>query len=389
MEKMEPFNFQAPTRIRFGIDTAGSVADIVKDLGGKKTLIVTDANLIKAGILEAILDSFGDHGGPQPVIFDKVPPDSDIECVTQATALARQSGCDSIVGVGGGSVMDTAKAVNIGLTYGGDIMEYQGINTLPSHLLPLVAVPTTAGTGSEVSFVAMVKDPEEAKKILFGSQFLAPDAAILDPALIKSLPPKLTAATGFDALTHDIESFVASTHSPLSDALALESMSLLFEHLARATVAGDDLAARSATLVASTMAGLAFTNAGVGIVHALAHATGGLFGTHHGMTNAVFLPHGMEYNLDVAGSRYASAARFLGISSSADDRTAARAMIDAVKRLMSSCGLSTCLRDLGVPELSNGEVENLAFIASTDPAIMFNPKEPSVEEIVAIYKRAY
>jgi alcohol dehydrogenase class IV len=235
----------------------------------------------------------------------------------------------------------------------------------------------------------MVKDPEEAKKILFGSQFLAPDAAILDPALIKSLPPKLTAATGFDALTHDIESFVASTHSPLSDALALESMSLLFEHLARATVAGDDLAARSATLVASTMAGLAFTNAGVGIVHALAHATGGLFGTHHGMTNAVFLPHGMEYNLDVAGSRYASAARFLGISSSADDRTAARAMIDAVKRLMSSCGLSTCLRDLGVPELSNGEVENLAFIASTDPAIMFNPKEPSVEEIVAIYKRAY
>ncbi|HEY9867822.1 MAG TPA: iron-containing alcohol dehydrogenase, partial [Candidatus Obscuribacterales bacterium] len=126
---MEPFNFQAPTRIRFGIDTAGSVAEIVKDLGGKKTLIVTDANLIKAGVLKTILDAFGDRGAPETVIFDKVPPDSDLECVTQATDLARQSGCNSIVGVGGGSVMDTAKAVNIGLTYGGDIMEYQGINT--------------------------------------------------------------------------------------------------------------------------------------------------------------------------------------------------------------------------------------------------------------------
>lgn len=387
--QMQPFSFQAPTRIQFGADTAGSAADSVQALGGKKTLIVTDANLIKAGVLVPILESFRNGNFPEPMIFDAVPPDSDLQSVTAATTMARQYGCDSIVGVGGGSVMDTAKAVNIGLTHGAEMLEYQGINTLSSHLLPLVAIPTTAGTGSEVSFVAMVKDAQEGKKILFGSQFLAPDIAILDPRLTISLPPKLTAATGFDALTHDLESYVASTASPVSDALALESMRLLFKHLRRATEAGDDLHSRSATLIASTMAGLAFTNAGVGVVHALAHATGGLFGTHHGMTNAVFLPHGMEFNLDAASARYASAARSLGISNTRDDVRAARDLIEAVRLLMSECGLASRLRDLGVPELPDGELEELAFIAATDPAIMFNPKEASNQDLVAIYKRAF
>jgi alcohol dehydrogenase class IV len=386
---MQPFTFQVPTRISFGPDTASGVGDLVKEYDGKKTFIATDANLIKAGVLTAIFESLERADLPEPVVFDQVPPDSDLTCVINATKIATDSGCDCVIGVGGGSVTDTAKTVNIGLSYGHDMMDYQGINTLTARLRPLIAIPTTAGTGSEVSFVAMVKDVEEGKKVLFGSRFLAPDAAILDPKLILSLPPKLTAATGFDALTHDLEAFVSSTTSPVADPLALESMALLFTHLLTATKNGGDLAARSATLIASTMAGLAFTNAGVGIVHALAHATGGWFGTDHGMTNAVFLPYGMEFNLDVAASRYAWAARSLGITSATDDENAARDLIAAVRKLMADCGLPSRLRDLEVRELPDDEMEQLAFIAVTDPAIMFNPKEASVDDIIAIYKRSY
>src|SRR5262249_42161279 len=161
----------------------------------------------------------------------------------------------------------------------------------------LIAVPTTAGTGSEVSAVAMVKDHEQGTKLVFGSRFLFPDVAILDPKLLLSLPPKLTAATGLDALTHALESYVASTTNALADGLSLEAMRLIFANLPRATRDGADLEARSATLVGSMMAGLAFTNAGVGIVHAIAHSVGGRYGSHHGITNAVLLPLGMEFNL--------------------------------------------------------------------------------------------
>ena len=236
--------------------------------------------------------------GEDPVVFSNVPPDSDVDCVDEGATLARQNGCDLIVAIGGGSVMDTAKVINICVSLGGDLLEHQGLNNITGKLLPLIAIPTTAGTGSEVSFVAMVKDHKENKKLMFGSPSLAPDVAVLDPELIISLPAKLTAATGIDAVTHDIECFVAAgTNSVMTDALCLESLLLLNNNLETATINGADMEARSATLVASTMAGMAFTNSGVGIVHALAHSIGAKFGTHHGMTNGVLLPHGMRFNM--------------------------------------------------------------------------------------------
>jgi alcohol dehydrogenase len=208
--------------------------------------------------------------------------------------------------------------------------------------------------------------------------------------LIVSLPPKLTAATGLDAVTHAVESFAALiSNSALTDALCLESMRLMFDFLPRATTHGDDLEARAATLVASTMAGLAFTNSGVGIVHALAHATGARFGTHHGLTNSIFLPHGMRFNLDVVAARYASMARALKFSTSSNDEEAAQALISAIGQLSARIGLPNRLRDVGVPELKDTQLDELAFLASTDPAIMFNPKESSVDDIIAIYERAY
>ncbi|HEY9786101.1 MAG TPA: iron-containing alcohol dehydrogenase, partial [Candidatus Obscuribacterales bacterium] len=366
---------------------ANGVCDIVKELGGTKAFVVTDQPLLKTGLLKPILESFEDVG---VVLFSDVPSDSDIDVVNQAATQARQDGCDVVLAIGGGSVLDTAKVVNICLSLGGDILDYQGLNNLSSPLLPLIAVPTTAGTGSEVSMVAMVKDRAEGKKLLFGSRFLAPQAAVLDPYLTLSLPPKLTAATGLDALTHAIEAYSAIiSNSHFTDALCVESMRHIFEHLPRATKNGDDVEARTQMLVASTMAGVAFTNSGVGIVHALAHATGGKFGTHHGVTNSIFLPHGMHFNLDAISARYASLARILGISQSRSDTEAARALIDKVEALCVEVGLPRHLRDVGVPKLDRSELEELAFLTSSDPAIMFNPKDSTVEDIIAIYERAY
>jgi alcohol dehydrogenase class IV len=387
---MNPFMFHAPSRIYFGEETSLTAPDLMKDIGGSRVLIITDDVLVKTGIIAPIIDSFKNDGSFEVTVFSDVPPDSDVSCVGTAAALGRKQSCDCIVSIGGGSVLDTAKAVAICLTFGGELEEYQGLNNLATKLIPHVAIPTTSGTGSEVSMVAMVKDSAERKKLMFGSRFIAPDTAILDPKLLVTLPPRLTAATGLDAVTHAIESFTSlSTVSVFTDLLCIDALRLLFKWLPIATKSGDNLEARANTLVASTMAGVAFTNTGVGVVHALAHATGGEFGTHHGMTNSVFLTHGMNFNMDAAGDRYAEIARQLKFSDSTNDEVAAKALVEKVEELARSVNLPRRLRDMGVPQLDGQGVEDLANIASTDPAIMFNPKETTVEDIIGIYERAY
>jgi alcohol dehydrogenase class IV len=397
---MQPFTFHTPTKISFGEDTASGVGELLVEFGGTQPLLVTDANLQKAGVLKPILLGLKDSGIGEPIIFDKVPPDSDIACVREAVEAARQGGCDCVIAVGGGSVLDTAKVANIGLTLEGDLLDYEGMNTLAGRLLPLIAVPTTAGTGSEVSAVAMIKDHEQQKKMMFGSRFLFPDVAVLDPKLLVSLPPRLTAATGMDALTHAIESFVAMTKNSPSDALCLEAMKLIFSNLPRATKDGADLDARSAMLVGSMMAGLSFTNAGVGIVHALAHSFGGKFGTHHGVTNAIFLPYGMEYNLEAVADKFEMAYNYLCVVMksapeparnwfAAPGADSAQKLIEAVRELNKACGIPARLRDINVPDLSDADIADLADSAITDPALMFNPKPATEEDLADIIKRAY
>lgn len=399
---MNPFVFHTPTRVYFGENSASSCGDFLRELGGTKVLMVADAFLEKSGALTPLIDSIKESTGIEPVLFTDVPSDSDIDCVNKATVIARTSGCDALVAVGGGSVLDTAKVINICLTFGGEVMDYQGLNIIERKLLPLIAVPTTAGTGAEVSFVAMVKDHGESKKLMFGSRFLAPDVAILDPLMIVSLPAKLTAATGIDAVTHDIECYVASgTYSVFTDSLCLESLRLLFEFLPQATIDGDNLEARGATLVASCMAGVAFTNSGVGITHALAHAVGAKYATHHGMTNAVFLLHGMRFNFESVYSRYARIARFLDLAAeasnsingntinSSDDRALAHLLLNKVEALLRQLKVPLNLRELGVPELTDENLAELVDLAGADPAIMFNPREASTEDLTQLLKRAY
>ncbi len=398
----QAFKFQNPTIINFGLDTASGIADLVAELGGSKALVVTDQGLVDHKIVNPAIQSL-EESGCKPVVFSDVPPDSDLQCVERAIEYAKREGCDVVIAIGGGSVIDTAKAVNIGLCNEGDLRDFEGINCLTHRLKPMILVPTTAGTGSEVSAVAMIRDKENGKKLLYGSRFLFADIALLDPRLLVSLPPHLTAATGLDAVTHCLESFVSTTANAVSDSLALEAGILLFANLPRATSCGDDLEARSSTLLASCMAGLAFTNAGVGVVHALAHTIGGKYGTHHGLTNAVLLPFGLRLNMSTTEKLYARFWRHLagsGVSRdmpytslvydpSLNDEQAALALVVAVEELLKLCGLPRSLRELGIPELTDEVVMELAEVAMTDPAIMFNPGEVTVENLVDILREAF
>ncbi|MBY0357344.1 MAG: iron-containing alcohol dehydrogenase [Candidatus Obscuribacterales bacterium] len=397
--------FQSPTKVLFGEGTISGIGDEISQFGASKPLLVTDKVLLEKGVLEPVLRSLDESGFGKLPIFSDVPPDSDVECVRQAAAFARQAKADLVIACGGGSVIDTAKVLNIGLSLPGDLLEYEGINSFSQALKPLIAVPTTAGTGSEMSAVAMIMDKANGKKLIFGSRYLYADLAILDPNLLCSLPPRLTAGTGMDALTHCLEAYVSLGANVIADALCLDAMALIFQNLKLATTNGDDPEARANTLLASAMAGMAFTNTGVGIVHALAHTIGGAFGTHHGLTNAVFLPYGMNFNMPSSYERYARCWRHLcsldpgasgakyGISAKlvmeADFEKDARSLVKAVSDLADSCSIPKRLRDLGVPELADDKILELAAVAGTDPAIMFNPQEASIEDLSNLIREAY
>lgn len=386
---MNNFLFNCPTKILFGEHESASIATYAQDLNIKNPLIVTDSLLMENGLLDKILRSLDEDKIPYTVFTD-VPPDSDTDSVNRAASIARGKACDSVISVGGGSVLDTAKVVNIGMSLGTDTLDNQGLNAIENKLAPAIAIPTTAGTGSEVSFVASIKDSKEKRKLIFGSRFLAPDIAILDPVLTKSLPPKLTAATGMDAVTHAIESIACIiTNSPFTYSLSIESLRLLFDNLPAATESGDDIEVRSAVLIASTMAGVAFSNSGVGIVHALAHATGALFQTHHGVTNAVFLPHGMRFNKPYIEEIYARVARDLGFANNENNSKAADILIERFEALMESLDIPKNLQSLGVSNMDNSKLDTWTKLVLEDPAIMFNPRYATEEDVVEIYKRAY
>ncbi len=387
---MNPFIFHAPTRITFGEGVAAGAGEIIKESGGSNIFLVTDGRLVETKTVSSLLERWQADKSLSITVFANVLSDANLTAVNQAIELARRAKCNAVMALGGGSVIDTAKVVNIALKFGGDILDYQGINNLSSSLLPSVAIPTTAGTGAEVSLVAMVKDENEGKKLLFASPFLAIDQACLDPTLILTLPPRLTAATGMDAVTHAIEAFtVEHTNSPLTDILSLQSLRMLFTYLPQATRDGNNIEARSQTLVASTMAGMSFSSCGVGIVHAISHAIGGQYGTHHGMTNAVLLPYGMQFNLGFAMSRYAQMARYLNLSQSKSDQSAANALIEAVKKLTGDLGLPEKLRDLPVPEFDSKQLNTLVILAMSDPSMIFNSRQATERDIIEILEKAY
>lgn len=379
------FEFFVGAKALFGRGLVDSAGDEVRKLGVVKAFVVSDDVLVKTGLTQRVSEGLGRSGVEVVGTFDAIPPNSEVGVVRELHQAVRKSGADGMVAVGGGSVIDSAKAANMIVSEGGDLLDYQGVNLLERPLRPLVAVPTTAGTGSEVTGFAVVKDDANATKLHFTSPYLVPLLAILDPEMTASMPARLTAATGFDALTHAVEAYVAQNAEPITDALALHAIRLIRQYLPMAVGNGADMIAREQMLLASHMAGIAFANSGVGVVHAIAHVLGGVYDVPHGIANALMLPLGMEYNMTVVGERYADVGRALGLRA-AGDVEAATGGVAAIRALRREVGLPERLRDVGVSE---DGLERVGSEALLDGAIFFNPREATEEELVSLVRQAY
>jgi alcohol dehydrogenase len=311
----EASEFVLPTRVIFGDGCSRASGEHAARLGERRALLVTDPGVREAGAAEGVADALA-RAGLAVTVFDRVDPNPRVASVRAAADVARAAGCDVLVAVGGGSVIDTAKAVGLVLANGGDVVDYDFTLDEPRPIerpiTPLVAVPTTAGTGSEVTFWAVVTDPARREKLGVGGPLMAPAVALVDPALTRTLPPTLTAFTGLDALTHAVEALAATNAGPLSDLCAVRAVSLAATSLRRAVADGDDGAARRDMALASMLAGAAFTNADVGAVHCIAEVVGGLYDLPHGLVCALYLPPVVEFSAPAAAESYAAVAEALG-----------------------------------------------------------------------------
>ncbi|MBC7342581.1 MAG: iron-containing alcohol dehydrogenase [Clostridia bacterium] len=382
------FEFSLPSRVIAGRGLLDSMAAEIEALGVTKGMVVTDKVLQEAGVVRRVLDALGSSSLEIAYVFDEVPPDSDTEIVQKGAELAREHGVDFLLAIGGGSSMDTAKGINIVYTLGGNILDHQGAGVVAAPLaLKLVAIPTTSGTGSEVTGVAVIKDRAQNLKLSYPSPFLTPNLSILIPELTLSMSPRLTAATGMDALTHAVEAYLSTNADPFSDGLALHAIKIICQHLPAATHNGQDLEARYQMQVGACIAGASFTYPLVGVVHASAHAAGGVHGLHHGLGCSIMLPYGMEFNLEVSPERYRDIAQAMGIDvRGLSGEEAGWKAIEKVWRLAKDCGLPTNLKDAGVPQEA---IHIIAEVALTDGAMVTNPRPAELEDLQQLMQQAY
>ena len=296
MELPGYYEFCCRVKIIAGHDALEKIPGVLASLRAQRPMVVTDKGVSGAGLIDIVTHAIQ---GKVTIgaLADDAPPDSDLRVVNRLARVYREKGCDSIIAVGGGSVMDTAKGINIVVSEkADDLMKFSGANVLKRALKPLIAIPTTAGTGSEVTLVAVIKNHEKHFKMLFVSYFLLPDVSIVDSRMTMSLPPAITAATGMDALSHAIEAYTCLAKNPLSDAHALAAITLIGENLVKVTKNPHDRNGRLAMASAATLAGIAFSNSMVGMVHTLGHSVGSVCGVPHGAGMAILLPYGLEYN---------------------------------------------------------------------------------------------
>jgi alcohol dehydrogenase len=380
------FIFMNTTRVVFGPGASRDVREEVRALGCARAVVVTDEGLAKGTDVPARIEkALGDSCAG---VFSDVVPDSGVHIVDAGAAFARERGADCIVSVGGGSAIDTAKGIAIVLREGGSLRDYEGFQVLKRRATPHVAIPTTAGTGSEVTYVAVIKDHEAHQKLLFGDYNIIPNTALLDPELTVGLPPHLTAATGMDAMSHAVEAIHSQQNEPIADGLALHAIRLIAEFLPRAVADGKDLVARGQMLIASNMAGAAFSNAQVGLVHAMAHTVGARYGVHHGLANSIVMPHVVRFNAADVAAAYRPVAAALGIATgSLSDEACAEAVAACLSDLAGGAGLPQTLSSQGVPEAALPE---LAEATLDDASIIYNGRAVlGADEVLEVYRAAF
>ena len=379
--------FRTTRRILFGVGAVEKIGAEAQLLKGKKVLVITDSGVIQAGLLEGVEKSLQAANIPF-ALFDGVEPDPRIEVVEKSVEKAKKEEIDLIIGLGGGSSLDIAKVTSIMITNSGKIDGFFGIDLVPNPGIPVILVPTTAGTGSEVTPIAILSDTKEKLKKGIVSPTLFPEVAIVDPKLTIGLPPSVTAFTGMDALTHAIEAYASINATDLTDLFALRAMDLCSKNLRMAYAHGENLAARSNMMEGSLLAGIAFANAGVGAVHAFAYPLGGEFHLAHGLTNTLMLPYIMRYNILGCPHKFAQMAKAFGEKvEGLSELDGAETAVKFVERLSDDIRVPRRLRDVGVPE---NAIPRLAEAAMKVTRLLANnPRKVTLEDAIAIYNSAY
>ncbi len=380
------FTFVHTPKVIFGENALAEVGTLLSDLKASRALLVTDRFLAEKTELVARLRKAA--AGRIAGEFLDVVPDPTAESIDRAAELARRVGADAVVSLGGGSAIDTGKGLAVVLTEGGRVLDHEGYHALPKPLVPHLAIPTTAGTGSEMTMVTVITDPARGQKTFIGSYFLHPDVAVLDPTCTRDLPPLLTAATGMDAMAHAVEALFSTLRQPFSDACALAAIRTVMAFLPRSVRDGADLLARGQMLIAAAQAGSAFSNAMVSLNHAMVHSLGARFHKHHGTLNAVLLPHTMRFFAPDVGERFVWVAQAMGVAASpADPVAAGLAAADRMEKLNTEIGLPRRLSELGIPREALAEVAEMAL---SDGSIIYSPR-PIAEaaEVLSVLERAY
>ncbi len=386
MTLAQPFTITQPTQLHFGAGLIKSLPQIIQQAGGTKPLLVLDPGLINAG-LDTNVRSPLDDADINYTVYDRIDPEPGLRLADAGTELAKENGCDCVVGVGGGSAMDVAKAISILLTNGGQAVDYLGLDKISKPGVPKIMVPTSAGTGAEVTFTAVFINEETGSKGGMNGDPLYPDAALLDPELTLSLPPHVTATTGIDALTHALEAYTSIQAHPLSEMYSIKAIELITENIRTAYADGRNIEARSNMLLGSLLGGKALAIAGVGLVHAMAYPLGGMFGIPHGLANAVLLPYVTGYNLIGNLPKHAILAEIFGQDvSGLSLRDAAEITVDELHLLNEDLSIPQSLRELKVPMEKLPEMAEIALTVARP--VENNPRQPNKDDIIAIYQEA-
>lgn len=389
------YEFQNSTKILSGKNALENITYELKGLGASRPILLSDKVLEKIGSLQNVIDAMASTGMEPAEVYTDIPSDSSVTVVNKIGEKYKEAGCDSIIAVGGGSVIDTAKGVEMLISQDViDLLELQGCESMTrGNHVPFIAVPTTSGTGSEMTLVAVIKNIEKSVKMEFISNYLLPDAAVLDPRMTATLPPKTTASTGFDALCHAIEAYSCNQKNPLSDAYATAAIKLVVENLEDAVRDGKNTKARLAMANASTMAGAAFSNSMVGMVHAIGHALGGVCRVPHGDAMTILLPFCMLYNYKKLGDIYGELLLYLEGPEVYAQTPANKRGEEAIKsvrrmerRLHKLSGLPMTLKDAKVDKK---DFDAVARTALNDGAMLVNPAAVEYDDVIMILNQAY
>lgn len=375
-----------PNRNVFGEGSVNEAGDLAKTLDIKKILIVTDAFLAKSGMAQRIQDIYK-KAGVDAEVFPGAEPNPTDKNVESGLKVYRDTKCDGIVSLGGGSSHDCAKAIGLVAANGGKIADFEGIDKSSKEMTPLMAINTTAGTASEITRFCIITDTSRKVKMAIVDWRVTPKVSINDPELMVGMPPSLTAATGMDALTHAVEAYVSTAANPLTDSSALTAITMITQYLPKAVANGDYMIARDKMAFAQYLAGIAFNNASLGYVHAMAHQLGGYYNLPHGVCNAILLPYVESFNLISNLNRFRDIARAMGekVDGLSTDDAAVKA-IQAIQRLSRQVSIPGSLRELGVkPE----DFKIMAENAKKDVCQLTNPRKATLEEVIEIFRKAY